>query len=428
MKGKKLLYVLLGVFLLRAVLAFVVWHPDLYNHVDWGVRFFEYGPGKFFAAETNVWSFTWPNQPPGTIYIFALMRKAFEGVFSFFWWLNVTIPAFPSNLMLFLETNLYPALLQLPAILADFGIAYIIYRIFKDKRKEKLGRFAALVFLLNPVIWFNSSYWGQTDAVVNFFALLAFFLLLKKKLPFAALSFAASIYIKASLLIFAPIFLVVALRQKYKAKQWVKALVLPAGVFGILTLPFSQGEPFTWLYNLFVDKVFVQQLQIITANAFNIWAAIAGIHEKSHNLILGPLSYKWWGMILYSLSYLPALYLVYKKQDAKSIFWALSIVAFSTFMLLTNMHERYLYPLFPVFTILVAFERRLLGLYAAISALNLLNLYNFWFTPRIEPIVAIMSAGDRLLPRILGFVNFLLYARFYHLFLQKNKLTVYNQK
>jgi uncharacterized membrane protein len=97
-------------------------------------------------------------------------------------------------------------------------------------------------------------------------------------------------------------------------------------------------------------------------------------------------------------------------------------------MLMTNMHERYLYPLFPVFTILVAFEKRLLGLYIAVSSINLLNLYNFWFTPRVEAIVSFMSAGDRLLPRILGLINFGLFLRFYQLFLQKTKLAGYNQK
>lgn len=419
MKGKKLIYILVGAFLLRAVLAFVIWHPDLLNHMDWGIRFFEYGPARFFAAETNVWSFLWPNQPPGTIYIFAFIRKLYEWIFALFWWVNVNIPPFPSQVMLFLEDNLYTALLQLPAILADFGIAYLIFRFLKDENKKKLGIFGALVFLFNPVIWYNSAVWGQTDAVVNFFALLAFYLLLKKKLSLAVLSFAVSLFTKASLLIFIPIFIVVALRQKYSIKKWGRTILLSALVIGILTYPFSQGEPFSWLWLLYTKKVFVQQLQAITANAFNVWAVVAGIHIKPHTLLLGPLSYKWWGIITYAISYIPAIYLVYKKQDIKSVVWSLSIVAFSTFMFMTNMHERYLYPLFPVFTILVAFEKRLLGIYVAVSSISLLNLYNFWFTPRVEFLVKLMSGKDRLAPRILGLINLGLFVRFYQLFLRK---------
>jgi len=39
-----------------------------------------------------------------------------------------------------------------------------------------------------------------------------------------------------------------------------------------------------------------------------------------------------------------------------------------------------------------------------VSMINLLNLYNFWWMPRIELVVQIMSFGNRLMPRILGLV------------------------
>ena len=415
---KSIYKILLIAFLLRVFLAFLVWHGDVNNHIDWGIRFWEYGPKEFYSA--NVWSFTWPNQPPGTMYLFAGIRKLFELLFSVFWFLNLKIPAFPSNIMFFLETNLYPALLKLPSILADLGIAYLIYRFLKDIKKEKLGILGAAVFLLNPVIWYNSSVWGQTDAVVNFFALLAFFLLLKRKLLLATLSLILSFYIKASLLIFIPIFLIVAVRQKYKIVEVLKAVSLPLVIIGILTLPFSGANPFGWLGDIYAKKVFAEQLQLITANAFNIWAFMAGIHAKSQTLLLGPLSYKVWGSILFGTSLIPTLYLVWKKQDMKRVFWALSIVSLSSFMLLTNMHERYLYPFFPVFSVVAVLDRKLLPIYWGISGVSLLNLYNFWWTPKIQGLIDLMSARDRLAPRILGFVNFSLYlsilSRFLRLF------------
>ena len=126
---KNIIKILIIAFLLRVVLAFITWHPDINNHVDWGIRIFSYGPGKFFAPESNVWSYTWPNQPLGTIYMFAVIRKLFELVFSVFWWVNIHIPLFPSAIMLFLEDYLYIAMLKLPAILADLGIAVLIYKI-----------------------------------------------------------------------------------------------------------------------------------------------------------------------------------------------------------------------------------------------------------------------------------------------------------
>lgn len=406
--------ILFTFFVLRFALSFLTWHPDVNNHIDWGIRFWQYGPEQFYKA--NVWSFTWPNQPPGSIWLFAAVRKIFEAVFAFFWFINVNIPLFPSGIITFFESNLYPALLKLPAVLADIGIAWLIYKIFAAEAKEKIGIFGAAVFLLNPASWYNSTIWGQTDSVVNFFGLLAFVLLLKKKLLWAVAALLGSFYIKASLLLFLPIFIVVVLRQRYKSGHLLAGLGIPLLAVGILTLPFSQSEPYTWLFNLYKDKVFTQQLQVITANAFNIWAALTGIHERPHELFLGPLTYKVWGWLLFGLSALPALWLVFKKQDKTSIFWSLTIVSFSAFMLLTNMHERYLYPLFPVFTILAADNRKLLPLYVAASGIHLVNLYNFWWFPKVEVLVSLLAAWDRLLPRILGLVTFLLFVFLYRHF------------
>lgn len=398
--------ILISLFIFRIVVAFILWHPDLNNHADWGIRFFEYGAQKFYAPESNVWSFTWPNQPPGTVYMFVGIRKLFEFIFNIIWQINIKIPAFPSVIVSYFETNLYPALLKLPAILADFGIAYIIYKWTKNK-------WASLIWLVNPLVWYNSSVWGQYDAVINFFAILAFYLLSKKRLTVALLAFALSIYIKASLLIFAPIFLIIAIKQKYKIKDYLIALVCSLVVIVGLTLPFSQGNPVVWLYKLYQKKVFVQQLHVITANAFNLWSAIAGIHERSDSLPFLGFTYQIWGYILFSVSYIPLLFKVYKKQDKKTIIWTLALTAFSSFVLLTNMHERYLYPLFPYLTILLT-----VGLvnkinYCLITIISLLGMYNFWFTPKLNIIISFLSFGDRLMPRVLGIILFILFLKLY---------------
>src|SRR3989344_7506122 len=238
--NKRLRFFFLTAFIFRLVLAFVVWHPDVNNHIDWGIRFFEYGAKKFYAPESNVWSYTWPNQPPGTIYMFAGIRKLFELVFAGFWWVNINIPAFPSGIITFFESNLYPALLKLPAIFADLGIGYLIYKLTRKK-------LALVLWLANPVIWYNSAVWGQYDSVISFFALLSFYFLLQKKLTFSLLAFSFSLFTKASLLIFLPIWLIVAIRQKYRLSQYLVSIDYCLVPIVVLTLPFSHGNPLIWL-------------------------------------------------------------------------------------------------------------------------------------------------------------------------------------
>ncbi|MDO8340401.1 MAG: hypothetical protein Q7T59_00325 [Candidatus Woesebacteria bacterium] len=404
----KIFWILFVVFCFRLILSFLIWHPDLNNHIDWGIRFWQYGPAKFYTE--NVWNFTWPNQPPGTIYMFAGIRKLFEFIFGIFWIINTKIPAFPSIVISFFETNLYPALLKLPAILADFGVAYLIYKWTNKK-------WASLIFLINPVIWYNSSVWGQYDSVINFFALLAFYLLNKKKLLFAIIAFILSIYIKASLLIFAPIFLIIAIRQKYSFKKYILSLVLSLIVVALVTLPFSQGEPFSWLYYLYKDKVFVDQLHVVTANAFNLWGTIFGVKDSAIEikdfLPFFGFTYQIWGYILFTISYTPLLFKVYKNNDLKVVAWTLALTAFASFVLLTNMHERYLYPLFPYLTILLTTGVVVNWEYWLITIISLLGMYNFWFTPKINIIISFLSFGDRLMPRILGFLLFILLLKLY---------------
>lgn len=415
---KKIFWLFFISFVLRFLVAFVAWHPDLNNHADWGIRFWEYGPKKFYAPESNVWSYTWPNQPPGTVYMFAGIRKLYEAIFAVFWWLNVNIPAFPSGIITFFETNLYPALLKLPAILADFGIALLIYKLVtRNTQQAERGIFAAVLWLFNPVVWYNSAIWGQYDAVINFFALLSFYLLLSKKLVFSFLFLVLSLYIKASLIIFVPVWLIVAFRQKYKFSQYLIATSCSLITIVLLSFPFSTGNPLVWLYDLYVKKVFAQQLHVITANAFNLWAALTGIHER-------PDIYAHWGYILFAVSSISLLYFLYKSPITNHqslitrLVWTIALTAFSSFMLLTNMHERYLYPLFPYLTILVATSQIGNWYYWIIGIIGLLNLYNFWWFPRIDFLVDFLSFGNRLMPRVLGFLNFGLFAYLYFRFLR----------
>jgi len=402
----------------RLVFAFLTSHPDVNNHLDWGTRFFEYGAAEFYDPETNVWSFTWPNQPPGTTYIFAGTKIVSDFIFSIFWWINVNVPPFPSNVMYYLEQNLYMAVSKLPAILADLGISYLLYLTVKRLKDKKTAIVAALVFLLNPVIWYNSSLWGQYDSVISFLVLLSFYLLVfKNNLWLATAAFALSIYVKISLAIFIPVFLIVAIKKKFRPKTYLISTAATLLMITLITLPFSDKFPLFWLYELYVDKVLQNQLQVITANAFNIWATIAGIHERPQTLMLGPLSYQVWGILLFAASIIYPLFSLFKKSDAARVFWVLSIISLSSFMFLTNMHERYLYPFFVFFAVIAATTNW--KHYFSFSLINIANLYNFWWIPKIGFVIWFLSFGDRLMPRVLGFVSLLLYISLYRNFLRQ---------
>ena len=56
-------------------------------------------------------------------------------------------------------------------MLADIGVAFILFHIVRGwlgedrPERDRLGLIAAALYLFNPVTWYDSAIWGQTDAV-----------------------------------------------------------------------------------------------------------------------------------------------------------------------------------------------------------------------------------------------------------------------
>lgn len=416
--NRKLVTLFFLALVFRIVISPFFWHPDVTNHVDWGIRFFEYGIGKIYSPESNVWSFTWPNQPPGTMLIFAFIRKVYELMFGVLWQLNVSISAFPSAVIVYAESHLYQVLLKLPAIISDLGIAYLLY-LFVRKIDKKQAVWAPVVFLFNPVVWYNSAVWGQTDALINFVFLLSFWMLVQKRLFISISLVFLCLFIKISLAIFIPVYFIFLIRQKFKLPKVLLSIFIASLLVIVLTIPFSGSQnPVPWLYEIYKTKVLTNQLQVITANAFNVWMSLTGIAEKPHTLFLGPLTYQHWGYIIFSAAYLPVIYKLLKKPNATYAVWAFFMMAFTSWLFLTNMHERYLYPAFPFLVILMFKERKLIPVYVLLSITSMLNLYNLWWTPNILLVKNFLSNSNFIVARIIGIVNLVLYLVSYKLLLK----------
>lgn len=370
--------------LLRLFWVFGPYHPDLGNHLDWGIKFWQLGPKNFY--ENLFWQVSWANQPPGTIYLFALMRKIYELIFGLSWWLNLKISLFPSTLIPFFQEKLYVTLVKLPSIFADLGIAVLIYKFVAGLKNKKLAKTAALVFLFNPISWYNSAVWGQTDAIINFFGLWSFYLFWKKRPIWATFVYFLSLYFKGSLIIFAPLVMILLLKSNFIWWKKIFAVLLPPVIFAYLSLPFVKWmSPVPWLYHLYRDRIFGHQGNMLTANAFNLWALVFGIDFTRNDvgLFLG-LAYKTWGQLLFGLTFLPILAILFsKKPEMKLVLWSLVIVSLGSFVFLTNMHERYLYPIFPYLTILIFLFPTLKLFYFLLSLISWLNLYHLWYIPDI---------------------------------------------
>jgi Gpi18-like mannosyltransferase len=398
---KKLLFLFIVAFVFRFLLINVAFHGDLYNNISWGNMALK-GLNGFY--EKTAFQYSIPNQPPLYILLFAITSFIYQTITNLSWYLNNNLGIFPSSFVWFWQTSGMIILVKLPSIFADLGIAYIIYK--------KVGFKFALLWLLNPITWYNSSIWGQTDSIVNLLGLISIIALLNKKLIPSILFFVLSILFKGSLMIFLPILLIVWILQKHNLRQWVKAILISGLAIILTTVWFHPSLDLPiWLFNLYTQRFFPGEIGYLTANAFNLWYLI------NPGRVLD--SIKYFGITAHTIGYITVsiivIALIAKKQKTlkqeKTILLMLAVMALSTFLFFTRIHERYLYPFFPVATILVGLVPEFIIPYVVLSFVFLLNMYNLFWAPGIPILENILI--KTALPNILSVINLFIFSSFF---------------
>jgi len=319
----------------------------------WSARLVEKGPSQFYSTQF----FT--NNPLGGLYAFWFM-----GLFK-----NTFLP----NLSFF--SGNFDLLLKLPANIADIISAILIFVLIRKRMGPKWATAGFLMYALNPALVFNSSVWGQYDGLSTLFLLISIFMIFIKKIPeLATLSLATALVIKPQAIFFVPAFIILILLT-VKPLRWFSSLLTFFITTLVLYLPFFPTNP---IYGLFyVNRNSVNLFNCTSCFAFNFWGIFGNWQNDLQNFTNIPFAY--WGAILLFTTLLLILLVKPLALKFKPPYFylttAISIMAF--FMLLTRMHERYLFSFFP-FLLLAAImlkSKILTFFYILISTLHLLNLY-----------------------------------------------------
>ena len=404
----KIVWLLILGFIFRLILVCISgWHPDLNNHIDWGIKFLQLGPQKFY--ENIFWGVSWPNQPLATMLLFAFSAISKNIIFGFIEFLNQTFPFFPSFIIPYIKTNIHAWMVKMPFVLADIGIAFLIYKIVQEF-KPKLAIIASCVFLFNPVIIYNSTIWGQTDSLINLLALSGILLIFKRHYFLGIILFLFGFLFKLSLIIYLPIFGLLLIKQIKDWKKFITPILFFLVLIFCLAIPFSFGDknPFEWLWYMYTNRVLVRQGSMLNGNAFNLWFLLFSLdYSKSEFTQFLGITYQVWSRILLIIFLIPVCFKFLKnKLTINSLLTALLLTAFGSFIFLTNMHERYLYPIFPILTILIFLPNTKFKIKSLIvlSLIHLVNLYNLWFYPLIQPIKDGLIGFNFIICRILSFI------------------------
>ncbi|MCL4374669.1 hypothetical protein M1523_02305 [Patescibacteria group bacterium] len=390
-RTRTLIILLLLGLLMRIALSVVTHNGDVNTHIAWGSDIVSHGlTGLYQRNLMENYGVSAVNYPPITICFFALSYYLYSLIGPLLWKLNLLIPLFPSQVIFFWRDQQFvlPALMKLWAILADIGLAYVVYRFVRGWDKTKSGRLplvAAGLILFNPAFFYNSAYWGQIDVIPLFFITLAFYLLLESKRTYWPVVCAAlALLTKQTAIVFFPILALLY----YRRFRWfgsVKALLLFLLMTWAFLFPFCRpGSGLFCPWITYWQRILNQYgSDYLTAHAFNFWGLITGLgHVPDSISIVFGLSARSVGEILVILNTGVILYLLHKSRYRTiAIFQSLFLIPFAVFLFATRMHERHLLLVLPFLLLFLLSKRQPLAVFIYLSLFHFYNLYSGWWSP-----------------------------------------------
>ena len=418
---RPLITLLLSGLLLRIVLLFAAYSWDVNSHITWGKEVLERGITGFYDRPTiDHFSTIYPNYPPVSIYCFTIMYEVYSLCKIMLWQLNIHIPVFPSALVTWFDSREAMAgFMKLPAVLADIGIGYILYKMILAYKRDHLSAlFAVVFFLFNPVFWYTSALWGQIDSIPIFFVLLSFYTLLytdRKLLP--VIIFTLALLSKQTSSIFI-LLLIVAYLKKYSVASFLKSIGISIVMFWIFFVPFyQQGNILLFPFQTYIQRILtVSGIPFASNHAFNFWALVTQWTDIADTTQGLGMSYRAWGYSIAVLLMIPAYWFACRRVlSSKSLYFTALVTALTVFLFFTRIHERHIQQGLIFFIPFAVFDKKIRIMYWTASFIHMANLYHNWSTPRIESLVSVVLSPvtfNTLTIVLIGIYCYLIYLYF----------------
>lgn len=396
------------VFMLAAVVAVAIrvivslifpgYASDMGCFRSWAMTVYEVGPAGFYTIPEY-----FADYPPGYMYILYVVG-----------WLRDVFA-------LDYGSSLYMLLIKLPSIIAEVVTAVIIYRIGKRQIDKPFGLLASGLILFNPAMLFNSSAWGQIDAVFILFIVLTLLYLIKENYLMGALFFAIALLIKPQAIMFLPVIGLAYFYALFKKGGIKKALI---GIFGgaavfiaVMALaiwPFTGSQEPLWIIGKYTSTM--NSYPYTSLNAFNLFALMGGNFKEIEPfklLSIGTGSGAFivtWGHVFILLVCIEVIVLQWRSRERRPLYDLGAFLIISVFMLAHMMHERYILPAGVLLIFAYVFTRDVATLWfaAAYTVFGLVSQMVTLYAPSTavdETTTLMLSAAGMVLYAVYAFVN-----------------------
>lgn len=275
-------------------------------------------------------------------------------------------PAYPTLLVFATYIRSLPAVItiKLLSIFQDYLLALIAGQIIFVLTQSKMKQLIMMIIVLfTPVVFIDSAYWGQCDAIYTFWILVSFYFLITERPIWAVIAFGLSFAFKFQAIFFGPILFIYFLRNK---KNLFYFLFIPL-IYVITALPtLFSGRPFWDILLVYLHQA--NYYKALTMSAPNIYVFLSNNHYEFFVFL---------GFILSILIFCIFMALIYcYKNSITPTFWlvASAFIMFLVPMVLPKMHERYVYPAV-IFSLLLVVVQRDMLFYAVM--LQITNLFSY---------------------------------------------------
>jgi hypothetical protein len=265
-------------------------------------------------------------------------------------------------------------MLKLLPILWEGVLALVIYVCGRRFSGERNALLAAGAYFLNPSILYTVAYWGMFgDSFYALCIVLTLFAYQREKPLWAGVAIAVGVLFKPQTAAFLPLILWWAV-YPFSAFKWRRALLVGAGIAlttALVFLPFLLAKTLPNAVSALRNTVGL--FPVLSANAHNSWWLISGGHGWQSDLkpVIGSLDARTAGLIAFGGAYLLALF---RRRDGFEGFFSAAYVGFAFFMLSTEMHENYLYPVVALLMIVWRASPFHAGLALTITVTSLANM------------------------------------------------------
>jgi dolichyl-phosphate-mannose-protein mannosyltransferase len=244
------------------------------------------------------------------------------------------------------------ALLKAPAIVADIAMAALAYAIVLRWKSRREALAAAAIAAFGPWTWLISAVWGQVDAVSALFLMIALAFALRERFTLAWSFLAIAILLKPFPLVVAPLLLVWQIERQGASPRLAFGPLSSLAIAYVTSLPFAPtANPlgvFRWLVG--IGQRAHTLFPFTSVSALNVYTITGRFWVPDAGSVFGLPPSDWGFVALAALTASITVALAQRStlrspgEREQAFVSSAFLVLAATYMVLTRMHERYLFP------------------------------------------------------------------------------------